>query len=118
MPPHLPPELLSHILALANEDQFPLQRLNIRSRFQRVCRDWCAAVDTRTDIRIGTLWAQDGTLMAPRRKGDTRGEEWQGGGPRVKSIYWGEGDSGPRWHEVVILLLERVPNLEALEIAS
>jgi hypothetical protein len=45
MTPRLPPELLSHILDLAQEDEDLLEHQQLRNAFRRVCRDWCLCMN-------------------------------------------------------------------------
>jgi hypothetical protein len=54
MTPRLPPELLSHILTLAQEDQHPLERQTTRDTFKQVCREWRLSLDPWKNSAFGT----------------------------------------------------------------
>lgn len=85
MTPRLPPELLNHILSLAQQGEHPLERRAIRWSFKHVCKDWYLAQDELQEVCIqGIHQVEKMTRVLS--------SESSGGAPlssRVKSIYFG-----------------------------
>ncbi len=85
MTPRLPPELLSHILALACQDEPALVRRETRDAFSLVCRDWCQSIDKSSEIAVNSADELEGVAgwLSGGRKRSLSTEA----GQRVKSLF-------------------------------
>lgn len=67
MIPRLPPELIAHIQALAEEGQTPARRKQLRARFELVNKEWYSLVDPYTFLVITKLSDLSGLRSSARR---------------------------------------------------
>ncbi len=119
MAPTLPSELLSHILALENAGQPPVERQLNRQRFERVCKDWFRAVDRWSEIAVvGSLALRD---LRDELRDDVHFED-SGGvvGPRVRALHveLRARTASNAWQTALGAVFEHIPNLDALSIKA
>lgn len=116
MAPRLPPEILAHILTLAQEGEHPLDRRAIRWSFKHVCRDWYLAQDELAEICIeGVDQVQRMSKLLRTSVGSEPGVR-SPLGLRVKSAYFGLFKrKGKDKAGKVARLLKWIPGLERIE---
>lgn len=116
MTPHLPTETLSQVLALINLDQPAIARQLNRQRFALVCRNWFNAVDRWSEVvvvGVDRLNKLRDEVKADKKAANREREV----GPRVKSLVV-RVESGGRMGPALGSVLERVPDLERVEVLA
>ncbi len=113
MTPRLPPELLSHILALAQEGQHPVWRQSTRNKFKQVCRDWYRCLDPWKEVCVQSPSQAERLTKVLSAFPDGGGRPL---GLRVKSVGFSfRSDTNARAAECTAGLLSAIPQIERCE---